>query len=1467
MSFFSRKKNHPPPVQPAPAVTLASSPSQALAQMSASASKDAGLAVQQQQQQQQPPPPQQQAARENPMDFVSGSPGTNTILTSQPQQRPPQNSSGPVPPQSQLAQQQQQPSQSGRPAPSYPWSARRLVLPPPVVLNKPGVVPPTNPSPSPFPRYGHALPATATNSGELYLFGGLVREIPRNDLYLVHARELSATLIQTGGEVPSPRVGHASAIVSNVLIVWGGDTKADLKARQNEKQDDGLYLLNLVSREWTRVTVSGPGPVGRYGHAVTMAHTSKFIVFGGQVDGEFLNDLWSFDLNSLRTRPSWELIEPSSPDRPAQRTGHVCINHGDRIMIFGGTDGQYHYNDTWSFDLTTRKWSELTCIGFIPAPREGHAAALVDDVMYVFGGRGVDGKDLNDLAAFKLSNQRWYMFQNMGPAPSGRSGHAMASIGPRVFVLGGESFTPSKPEDANFVHVLDTKHIKYPDATKPQQNGNPSQQHVSRKSSVGSPVVQQQQQGSGSPSTGAGTYGRSMSPAMQNSDTEDARRAVSPPNARSTKPVNGVTTQPFPPGPVKGKGPGRSKREDDDSAMTDDGLDPVMSDPAARERAMSPEQSSRAKSPQFSIASRAVSPNGVETASAPNMVSMALNGRSSPAVDRSRPPPDAFYNPHSPHANGHVRSGSKNGSIGNVTADLVRDLKNKELELEGMKRQMAWMKEALGKATRAGFIYAERDLGDTDSGTLPENELVLKFKQFRAQMQIAMVEQAKQASEHIADAERMKVSATQEAAYYRAKIAALEASNESEALRLERQRVTDLEREMSALMNERWSQDRKISELSDSVALNTTLYEQAEARATEATKRADILDESNARLSQQHSDLQQRHAALDGQFRSHADKLLSSTSSLQQSQAEADAIRAQVDDLTRSQDQHIRALDQARIALQAAASRSEEADEQYQRARERINTLEADLADLRGELESRTAEVDSTRARLTEVENMWAKSREEADSLRTMTTGSLGELLDSHRDLRSDEDRLTRGHVERMEAVEEESASLRQLLKDANQRVEETQAKAVEESRRLREYEAQQSTLLSQIVALRAQLSNALTNSTDLRKSLAEKDADLRNKGKEYSEANVKLAMLRNYMAENGLSVDEDDLDLPSRSRSNAASPVIIAELENKLAERTRLHEDSERELAKAVRRAREVEDQVAQLSSQLGRAKSAPPSTGESPDDAEARAEEAERKLEETERVYKTRMQTMEEDYQLAVHYVKGTEKMMRRMREELTKQKNSNNALQAELDSARAGKSRVNGRATPSSDEGSEAMRAQVVEAQRQLQRVQTENAELRARLDSLESELEALRDNLVASQRESDDRLTQAEELQLEVERLQSSLVIARGGNEETMLEKLSNENTTLRRENEQLSHKIGLLLEVDQPTFGQGRPISGISARRASASSSENALAFEHLSSELDDWQRQLASSMSNRRPLSDFESEPILVDRTRSPRNS
>jgi len=44
----------------------------------------------------------------------------------------------------------------------------------------------------------------------------------------------------------------------------------------------------------------------------------------------------------------------------------------------------------------------------------------------------------------------------MGPSPSPRSGHGMASVGQKVFVIGGESFKPLKSEDHAYIHVLDS---------------------------------------------------------------------------------------------------------------------------------------------------------------------------------------------------------------------------------------------------------------------------------------------------------------------------------------------------------------------------------------------------------------------------------------------------------------------------------------------------------------------------------------------------------------------------------------------------------------------------------------------------------------------------------------------------------------------------------------------------------------------------------------------------------------------------------------------------------------------------------------------------------------------------------------------------------------------------------------------------------------------------------------------------
>ncbi len=128
------------------------------------------------------------------------------------------------------------------------------------------------------------------------------------------------------------------------------------------------------------------------------------------------------------------------------------------------------------------------------------------------------------------------MFANMGPSPTGRSGHALTTYQNKVIVLGGESFTGSKPDDPAVVHVLDTGKIKYPpDNANRTGSGAGTPSSSMRKPSGGlagagsasSPPASQQGHG---PSSIAQ---RSMSPVPL------GERAASP-TASSRPPLNGI---------------------------------------------------------------------------------------------------------------------------------------------------------------------------------------------------------------------------------------------------------------------------------------------------------------------------------------------------------------------------------------------------------------------------------------------------------------------------------------------------------------------------------------------------------------------------------------------------------------------------------------------------------------------------------------------------------------------------------------------------------------------------------------------------------------------------------------------------------------------------------------------------------------------------------------------------------------
>lgn len=73
--------------------------------------------------------------------------------------------------------------------------------------------------------------------------GGLINgSTVKGDLWMVDASPGALTCfpVATTSEGPGPRVGHASLLVGNAFIVFGGDTKMD----EGDQLDDTLYLLN-----------------------------------------------------------------------------------------------------------------------------------------------------------------------------------------------------------------------------------------------------------------------------------------------------------------------------------------------------------------------------------------------------------------------------------------------------------------------------------------------------------------------------------------------------------------------------------------------------------------------------------------------------------------------------------------------------------------------------------------------------------------------------------------------------------------------------------------------------------------------------------------------------------------------------------------------------------------------------------------------------------------------------------------------------------------------------------------------------------------------------------------------------------------------------------------------------------------------------------------------------------------------
>ncbi|KAI5072229.1 hypothetical protein GOP47_0012935 [Adiantum capillus-veneris] len=335
----------------------------------------------------------------------------------------------------------------------------------------------------PGPRCGHTLTALAAVGEEgspsyvgprLILFGGATAlegssaqaspQTPTSNAGIrlagatadVHCYDVASnkwTRLQPVGEPPSPRAAHAAAAVGTMVVIQGGIGPAGMSP-------EDLHVLDLTQSRprWHRVSVQGPGPGPRYGHAMALVGQRFLLAVGGNEGRTAVADVWSLD---TAAKPyEWKKLEPEGECPPPCMYATASARGDGLLLLCGGRDAS-NVPLSSAYGLAKHRdgrWEWAVAPGISPAPRYQHAATFVNARLHVSGGNLGGGRmvdDASNIAVLDTAAGAWldrkgvvtghrtgrYSSDSRGGDPSAeltrRCRHAAASVGNTVYIYGG----------------------------------------------------------------------------------------------------------------------------------------------------------------------------------------------------------------------------------------------------------------------------------------------------------------------------------------------------------------------------------------------------------------------------------------------------------------------------------------------------------------------------------------------------------------------------------------------------------------------------------------------------------------------------------------------------------------------------------------------------------------------------------------------------------------------------------------------------------------------------------------------------------------------------------------------------------------------------------------------------------------------------------------------------------------------
>jgi N-acetylneuraminic acid mutarotase len=269
-------------------------------------------------------------------------------------------------------------------------------------------------------RTGHTV---ACDSKYIYLFGGTDGQSRNNDLYKFDPISKTWSLLEATGTVPQSRSGSQCVLYMNLIYFFGGYTKKD-----GEYFND-LSTFDINHLRWSEALINGPEvPCKRTDHTLSL-YKDCLYVFGGYDGRSRFNDLYRFE-TTLRT---WTFIQQEIA--PQNRFGHSAIVQQDKLIIFGGWNGHITLNDIWAYSFSTEKWNEILPTTVISA-RYRHIAVPLGNSMFIFGGVNKEQVRFNDTYEFNIKYQYWVKVETHKD-PSPRTFHRSVVLDGFLYVLGG----------------------------------------------------------------------------------------------------------------------------------------------------------------------------------------------------------------------------------------------------------------------------------------------------------------------------------------------------------------------------------------------------------------------------------------------------------------------------------------------------------------------------------------------------------------------------------------------------------------------------------------------------------------------------------------------------------------------------------------------------------------------------------------------------------------------------------------------------------------------------------------------------------------------------------------------------------------------------------------------------------------------------------------------------------------------